>query len=143
MAAFVIEEELRTALLAMSAVTDIVGTRIWTDVFWQDTYPAIMFEIDTEDRENGLSGRGGFVFADVNVICRANTRAASRALSEAVRTNGDVVSPAEGTGLAGFSGNFDSWLDDIQTSTTPKDDKSNAHWFDTNMSFTVQWEEDI
>ncbi len=140
MAAFVIETELRAAMLAMTAVTDIVDTRIWDEWFRNDTYPAIVFEIDNGFRENGLSGRGGMVFADVNIICRANTRAESRTLAEAVRVNG-TISP--GTGLAGYAGNFDSWLDDMQTAAVSKDDDSNAHWYDMNMSFRVQWEEAI
>lgn len=141
MATFVLEDELRAALLAMSAVADIVGTRIYTDTFWSDTYPAICFEVDSEDRENTLTGRGGIdtgmVFADVNVICRADTRAASRTLAEAVRVNGTTP----GTGLAGYTGTFDAWLEDEQPAAVPKDDKSNAHWFDVNMSCTLSWEE--
>ncbi len=138
--AFVIETELRAALLAMSAVTDIVATRIWDEWFRNDTYPSIVFEIDGENRENGLNGRGGMVFADVNIICRANTRAASRALAEAVRVNGDVQPD---TGLAGYTGNFDAWLEDMQPAAVPKNDKGTAHWYDMNMSFTVSWAEAI
>ena len=140
MATFVLEEELRTALLAMSDVTDIVGTRIWDEWFRTDTYPAVVFEIDNENRENGLNGRGGRVYADVNVLCRADTRSASRTLSEAVRVNGDTQ---PGRGLAGYTGNFDAWLEDVQTAAVPKDDKSNAHWYDVNMSFVVSWAEDV
>jgi len=140
MATFVIEEELRTVLLAMSAVTDIVGTRIWDEYFRNDTYPAIVFEIDSENRENALNGRGGMVFADVNIICRADTRLASRTLAEAVRVNGDI---SPGTGLAGYSGNFDAWLEDMQMAAVPKNDKGNAHWYDVNMSFVISWSEAI
>ena len=138
--AFVVEEELRTALRAMSEVTDIVGTRIWDEWFRTNTYPAIVFEIDSENRENGLSGRGGLVYASVNIICRADTRSDSRALAEAVRVNGDVQ---PGTGLAGYSGTFDAWLEDMQPAAIPKNDKSNAHWYDINMSFVLSWEEAI
>ena len=138
--AFVIETELRAALLAMSAVTDVVGTRIWDEWFRNDTLPAVVFEIDSENRQVGLSGRGGMVFADINIICRANTRSASRALAEAVRVNGDVQ---PGIGLAGYSGNFDAWLEDIQPAAVPKNDKGTAHWYDMNMSFTVSWAEAI
>ncbi len=140
MAAFVIEDELRTALLAMSEVTDIVGTRIWDEWFRTDTYPSIAFEIDSELRENGINGRGGMVFAEVNVICRANTRAASRSLAEAVRVNGGI---SPGTGLAGYTGNFDAWLDDMQPAAVPKNDKGTSHWYDMNMSFVVSWAEAI
>ena len=138
--AFVLETELRAALLAMSEVTDIVGTRIWDEWFRSDTYPAIAFEIDSENRENALSGRGGMVFASVNVVCRADTRVASRALAEAVRINGGI---SPGDGLAGYSGNFDAWLEDMTPAAVPKNDAGTSHWYDMNMSFVVSWTEAI
>lgn len=134
----VIENELRSALLGMAAVTTIVADRIWDEWFRSATVPAIVFEIDAENRENDLTGRGGLVFADVNLICRADTRAASRALAEAVRTNG---STSPGTGLAGYSGAFDAVLDNMQPAAVPKSEGSNAYWYDTNMSFTLSWSE--
>ena len=138
--AFVLESELRAALLGMTAVTDIVGTRIWDEWFHSDTYPAVVFEIDNERRENDIEGRGGLVYADINIICRAETRLASRQLAEAVRVNGDT---SPGTGLAGYSGNFDSWLEDMQAAVVPKNDSGNAHWYDTNMSFVLSWSEAV
>jgi len=135
-----IETELRKALLGMTAVTAIVGERVWDEWFRSSAVPAIVFEIDSENRENDISGRGGLVFADVNVICRADTRAASRALAEAVRTNG---STSPGSGLAGYSGAFDAVLDDTQPAAVPKAEGSNAYWYDTNMSFTLSWPEAV
>lgn len=134
----VIEESLRAALLAMSEVTDLVSTRIWDEWFRSDTVPAIVFEIDSEDRENDLEGRSGLVFADVNIICRADTRSVSRALAEAVRTNG---TNEPGNGLAGYSGDFDSWLEDTVPAAVPKKEGSNAYWYDTNMRFKLSWTE--
>ena len=134
----IIESDLRGALVGMSAVTALVGARIWDEWFRSETLPAIVFEFDSENRENTLDGRGGRVYADVNVICRAATRVASRALSEAVRTNG-TTSP--GTGLAGYSGTFDAVLESATPAAVPKAEGSNAYWYDTNMSFTVSWEE--
>ena len=140
MAAFVVEEELRKALLGMSTVTAIVGTRIWDEWFRNETHPAIVFEIDSERRENSLDGRGGMVFADVNIICRATTRLASRQLAEAVRLNG-TSSP--GTGLAGYSGTFDAWMDDMVSAAVPRGDSGNNYWYDTNMSFVLSWSEAV
>jgi Protein of unknown function (DUF3168) len=133
----IIEEELRTALVGMSAVTDIVGARVWDEWFRSTTLPAVVFEFDNEDQENDLSGRGGLIHANVNIICRAETRRASRALSEAVRANG--TSP--GSGLAGYSGVFDAWLEDRQNAAVPKDDGGNTFWYDVNMSFVLSWSE--
>jgi len=140
MAAFVVEEELREALLGMSQVFALVGTRVWDEWFRAETLPAIVFEIDGERRENALNGRGGMVFADVNIICRANTRIASRALAEAVRLNG-TSSP--GIGLAGYSGAFDAWLEDVVPATVPRGDSGNSYWYDTNLLFTLSWAEAV
>lgn len=138
--AFVIEEELRAALLGMANVKAIVDTRIWDEWFRADTLPAIVFEIDSERRENDIGGRGGMVFADVNIVCRANTRSASRALAEAVRVNGDT---SPGTGLAGYTKNFDAWLEDMQSAAVPKNDSGTSHWYDMNMSFVISWQEEV
>ena len=136
----IIEEELRAALKAMTAVTTIVGDRIWDEWFRSETIPAIVFEIDIESPQNDISGRGGLVFAEVNVICRAATRAASRTLAEAVRTNGSI---SPGSGLAGYTGDFDAVLEDMQAAAVPKNEGSNAYWYDTNMSFRISWTEAI
>ena len=103
-----IERELRTALLAMSSVTDIVVARIWDEWFRTSDVPSIVYEFDNEPWQDTLGGGEGIVIADVNIICRAETRVASRQLSDAVRLNG--TNP--GTGLAGYKGaTFDAWLD--------------------------------
>ena len=131
-----IEKELRDALVAMEAVTAIVSTRIWDEWFRTETTPSIVFEFDTEDQENDLGGKGGKVIGDINVICRADTRAASRDLAEAVRLNG--TDP--GTGLAGYtSSTVNATLLGQQPVATPKSEGSNDHWYDTNMNFELQW----
>lgn len=138
MAVVDIEKEIRVALLGMSAVTALVADRIWPDYFHSTTLPSIVIEVDNENRENDIAeGKGGLVFADVNLICRGATRLASRTLSEAVRTN----NTDPGTGLAGHTGTFDAVLDDIVISNTPKSEGSNDYWYDSNMSFTVSWSE--
>jgi hypothetical protein len=136
----IIEESLRAALKGMVAVTTIVSDRIWDEWFRSETLPAIVFEIDMENPQNDLSGRGGLVLAEANIICRAATRSASRALAEAVRRNGSIE---PGSGLAGYSGAFDAMLDDIQTALTPKAEGSSAYWYDTNMSFALSWSEGV
>lgn len=133
-----IEKELRSVLLAMSAVTDLVVARIWDEWFRTEDVPSIVYEFDSETQENDLGGLGGLVIGDVNIICRADTRAASRALALAVRLNG--TSP--GTGLAGYSSTkFDAWLDAQAAAAVPKGEGSNAYWYDTNMGFVLKWYE--
>lgn len=133
-----IEKKLRTALLAMSAVTDLVVARVWDEWFRTETVPAIVYEFGDEDIENDLSGKGDCVIADVLITCRANTREASRALADAVRLNG--TSPS--TGLAGYtSTGFDSWLESQGSEAVQRGEGSNAYWYDTTMNFVLKWTE--
>lgn len=133
-----IEKEIRDALSDMSAVTTLVSTRIWDEWFRSDTYPAIVIEVDNEEQQNIIDGTGEVFIADINIICRADTRKASRSLAEAVRLNG--TDP--GTGLAGYDGEFKAALLDRVPVATPKGEGSNAYWYDTNLGFRVVWSED-
>ena len=134
-----IERELRDALLSMSAVTTIVGTRVWCEWFRTDVLPAVVFEIDDETQQNAVSGKGSLILADVNIICRANTRAKSRELAEAVRTNG--TSP--GTGLAGWYGDlFTAILESRTPAAIPKEEGSTDYWYDMNLGFSLHWNEE-
>lgn len=128
--------DLRNALLALPAVTAIVGTgasaKIWNS--WPRTYaiPCIVMDIDSEDENNDLSGKGGLITASVTVTCRAATHDASDALQAAVRH-----------GLAGYSGTFDAILDSTVHSETPKADGSTEHWYDHVCDFTMLWQEAV
>ena len=142
-----IEGDLRTALLDMSAVTDLVGTgdsaRIRPYRLHESddrTEEHIVIEVDSEDRENDLTGKAGLVLASVNISCRAMTRTLANALAEAVRVNG--TNP--GTGLAGYTGSgtaFDSWLEDETPSMTRWDDASDRVWHTVEQSYMVQYTE--
>lgn len=138
-----IEDHLTTALLAMPAVTAIVGSgddaRIWSDHFPQETdLPAILLEVDTADHGNTLDGRGGLVQATLTLTCRAATKRASRELAEAVRTGG--TDP--GSGLAGYS---DEHIDAVLESTAAayvhtSDGGDDGRW-DTVMEFALTYAE--
>lgn len=142
-----IEHSLRDLLLTLSAVTDIVGTggsaRIRPDrLGQQDTRPGIMVEVDLEEPQNSLDGKGGLVYARVTISCRAVTKAVSRTLAEAVRTN----NTDPGTGLAGYHGvagsqEIDAVLEDTITSFNSKDDGSDEGWYDTDALYVVSFHE--
>jgi hypothetical protein len=135
---------LKAALLAMQAVTDLVGgtnsetVRIWNS--WQrvngpGSEPCIIMDVDREDQQNDLGGSGDLVVADVTVTCRGRTHDESDALCEAVKSNGGSG------GLAGYHGAFDAILDDVVHSETPKNDGSEKYWYDHVMTFTMLWNE--
>lgn len=142
-----LEANLRTLLLTFSGVTALTGTgdsaRIRPDRLHKDdvipaTKGAVIIEIDNEDPQNDLSGKGGLVFADVNLVCRAHTKAIARTLAEAIRLNGNDP----GTGLAGYSGTvgtdkIDAVLEAVSSTFTPEDDGSDEGWYDVYCSYTV------
>lgn len=143
-----VEDEIRKALLDMSAVTDLTGSDSTTARIRpyklaesdDKTEEHIVIDVDSEVRENDLDGLGGLPLCDVTVSCRAMTRSAANALAEAVRTNG--TNP--GTGLAGYGGSgteFDSWLEDETPSVLRWDDGSDRKWHTVEMSFKVQYTE--
>jgi fructose-specific component phosphotransferase system IIB-like protein len=133
-----IEEKIRTALLSMSAVTALVGggaaAHIRPDVPDKDDPrdgELILIEVDSEPRENTLDGKSAWVPADVTLVCRAPTRARSRALAEAVCDNG--TDP--GTGLAGYNGSDWSAYLVSQSTTIGPDGKHPPTWYDVYLSF--------
>lgn len=144
-----VEEELRTLLLTFSGVTDLVGTgsaaRIRPDRLQQDddeTSPHVIIEVDSENKLNDLTGKGGRVMADVTIRCRAQEKEDARALSESIRTN----DTDPGTGLAGYSGTpgslaIDAWLEDTATSFLAPDDASDEGYYDVFDSYTVSFAE--
>ena len=146
-----VEGDLRTFLLTLDAVTSKVGegdaARIRPDVLAQgddETEPAIIIEIDNEDIANTLEGKGGRRWADVTLRCRARTKVEARALSEAVRVNGENP----GTGMAGMKQTingtiYDAVLEDEQTSETPVAEGSDAFYYDVFANYKVTWLETI
>lgn len=121
----------------------ITTSRIRPDRFHkQDNYPGISIEVDDEDHLNGLDGKGGLVYSEVTVRCRAATRKAARQLAEAVRTN----NTDPGTGLAGYDGNvnghqFDAYLEDEQVSFTSKRAGSDQGWYDVFCNYICSFTE--
>lgn len=127
-----IEEDIRTHLLTLSAVTALVGTgataRIRPNKLEQDDNGAIehiIIEVDDETPANSLDGLGGLIYSDVTLRCQAPTLKRARALAEAVRTNN--TNP--GTGLAGCSVTvnghvMDAVLEDQQIGEDQNDDGS-------------------
>lgn len=143
-----LDADLRTLLLTFDAVTAITGTgddaRIRPDYFPQDetANKSISIEVDNQNHLNDISGKGGLVYADVTLRCRAQQKEDARALAEAIRVNG--ADP--GTGLAGYKGTvagtvYDAVLEDEQTSRTPMADGSDRGWFDVFCNYVVSYAE--
>ena len=146
-----IEGDVRTALAAMAAVADYNGSAAADEMVIRYGYleeddeptdPHIVIDIDTDTPQNDLDGTGGLRYADLTLTCRAMTMAHSKALAEAVRTNG--TDP--GTGMAGYGTAatvFQAVLEDEVRSTEPFDDNSGRMWHVTIQSYTVSYGEDV
>jgi len=77
---------IRTYLLTVTAVTDLVSSRIRPDALIQkETFPAIVIDETNTDHEHIISGGGGIVTSEINVSCYAETRLAAEGLAEKVR----------------------------------------------------------
>jgi hypothetical protein len=146
-----IEESLATYLLTLSALTGISGIGTGNSapirpdrLAEEDGDIGVIIEVDNENKLNDLTGRGGRVMANVNLVCRAPTKKVSRQIAEAIRLN----DTDPGTGLAGFGGTvggltFDAWLEDTVTSFIKDDDGSDQGFYDTNCSYMVTYAEVI
>lgn len=92
-------EVVRTRLLALSAVTAIVGQRVRTLILAQnETLPAIRVQRISESEPMHLRGSSGLQRARVQVDSYASTFAAARSLDAAVHGDG------AGSGLCAFTG---------------------------------------
>ena len=141
--------DIRTALLAMDAVTALVGTaaaaRIRPDRLDDrddKDEEHIIIEIDRMDPQNDLTGLGGLTYAEVNISCRAATRSQVDVLATAVKRNG--TDP--GTGLAGYGGSgtaFHAVLEDEVDSETPRSDGSQRAWYTVEQTYVMSYAEDV
>jgi hypothetical protein len=144
-----ISGDIRTALLAMNAVTALVGTgtaaRIRPDTLDDrddNNKEHIVIDVDRLTPQNDLMGTGGLTYAEVNISCRAATRTQVDALATAVKRNG--TSP--GTGLAGYGGSgtaFHAVLDGEVNSEAPREDGSQRTWYTVEQTYIMSFSEDV
>ena len=141
--------DIRTALLAMNAVTALVGTgaaaRIRPDRLDDrddKNEEHVIIEIDRMTPQNDLTGTGGLTYAEVNISCRAATRTQVDALATAVKRN--RTDP--GTGLAGYGGSgtaFHAVLEDEVDSETSREDGSQWTWYTVEQTYVMSFAEDV
>jgi hypothetical protein len=99
---------LTARLKAITAVTDLVGARIWPVDRRQGTeLPAITYERITRTELNHATGTTNTSRVRIELNCWASSYAGAHALAAAVRGNGAADSP---TGIAGWTdGNGNGW----------------------------------
>lgn len=77
----------RQYLLTRDRVSEVVGTRIYTDVLPKEaTLPCIVYFVVTGRSEEHLLGASGMAHTTIQFDCYATTRAAANNLAERMRT---------------------------------------------------------
>lgn len=124
---------MRSKLLTVSDVTDIVGTRIRPDkLSQQETLPAIAYVQITSDHLRGVGGPVGLSEVRVLVGCFADTHIAAEDLGDKVRLALDHVSGtfgSESVDVCMLESMDHDFLDPI--------DSSDQATFVTNMIFKI------
>lgn len=79
----------RTYILSKTAVTDLIGQRLYLDRLPQGaTLPAAtIFKISERDT-HGISDRAGFVHCRLQISCHSTSRLTTEALADAIRSSG-------------------------------------------------------
>lgn len=143
-------QDLRTLLLSLSAVTDLVGSgsaaRIRPGNLSEDDNEAsIVLNIERLSRENDLEAEAGLVTADVAIDCYSKDVIEAWNLAEAVRTN----NADPGTGLAGFDGTAGgtqidaSYKQDDQHESIFLLDGSDEVWHVVTARYLIQFNETV
>ena len=94
-------------LKSMSAVTALVGTRVWPLYRKANTLPAITYEVTGDEPINHSTGTTKTSFVRVSILCFAATYAGVKTLAAAVRGDEAESSPS---GISGWTdGNSSIW----------------------------------
>lgn len=81
----------RGYLLSRTAITELVGQRIYTDIMPQNaTLPAVAFSKRTTRHERTLSGFAGIAHCRLQFDCYAATRLQANYIAEAIRASGII-----------------------------------------------------
>jgi hypothetical protein len=104
-----VAEAIRERLLSLSAVTDLVGTRIRTLVLGQsDTLPAIRVQRITDNEGMHLRGSDGVRRSRVQVDSYANAASGTDPYATARNVDEALHGDGAGSGLFGFKGDIGS-----------------------------------
>ena len=86
----------RTYLLSRSAVTDVIGQRLYLDVLKQNaTLPAATISKVSESHSHTISNRSGFVQTRLQIECYSKQRLTTDSLAEAIYKSG--IAAVKGT----------------------------------------------
>lgn len=82
----------RTYLLSLTTITDVVGQRIYADILPQSaTLPAITMEKVSTRHDHQLSDYAGLAHSRIQFACFATTRLIANSVAEAIRSSGIIL----------------------------------------------------
>lgn len=129
----------RSFLLGRSAVTDVIGQRMYLDVLKQKaTLPAATIYKTSEEHDHLISRRSGFVKTRLKIECFSLSRLTSNALAEAIYKSGidELKGTSSGVNIRGVV------IDDGQRNYTIQDaDGGDDHIYVTQFDISVSYQE--
>ena len=86
-----IAESVRLYLVAKTAITNLIGTRIYPDIVEQNaTLPAVSISKISTRHEHTLSDFAGVAHCRLQFDCYSNTRTQANEVAETIRTSGII-----------------------------------------------------
>lgn len=136
---------IRTYLLSKSAVTALVGTRIYSDIVEQNaTLPAIAMSKISTSHEHDLSNLSGVAHCRMQFDCYADAATGGRAMAN------DIAETIRATGIAAIKGTYTSVdirgvrLDSGQRNEIDyANDNSDDHRYVTSFDLMIDFTETI
>jgi hypothetical protein len=131
-----VAQSIRAYLLTKTAITDVVGQRIYADQLPQNaTLPAIEMAVISDVPEMQLSDITGLTKARIQFVCFATTRRITRQISQAIRTCGVAAIKGLYSGVwikgVAVDGSFDA--------TIPPSDGNDIHRYLTTVDLVVDY----
>jgi hypothetical protein len=134
-----IGEAFRTKLLSYSAVSTIVGQRMYPDALKVNaTIPAIVYYTISTDRDHSVAGLTKAAHARIQLDCYASTRLGASALSKAIRETGIDAYRGVTTGYTFCGVGFDDGDEYLQE---PPTDGNQEHRYIVSFSCLVHYKE--
>ena len=134
-------QSLRDYLLASTAIKNLVGQRISTDMFKQgEKIPCIVMTRIYTSHEHTLSNLAGLAHARIQFDCIASTRATANLIAETIRKTGIIAFKGDmhGTDVRGVR------LEEGQRYyTDTPNDGSDAYRYAVNFDLMVDYTEEV
>lgn len=135
-----VSEAVRLFMLSKSAITDLIGSRIYADNVPQNaTLPAVAFSKIATRHDYTLSNFAGMAHCRLQFDCYATTRAVANEIAELLRTSGIVGTKGMTFGCNIRGARVESGQrNEIDYSREDSDD----HRYVTSLDFEIDYKEE-